>query len=324
MPDDTNITNGDQPLSNLDAGDEMVSEDISMGEGAEAEELPDDGFEALEGYTPPEPLAPPGQSEFSIEAVGDDVLSLPDQTTQLRDIGEASFGPPGPVQETVHGADDRVQITNTGSYPWRAHASLRITAADNSLWIGTGWFVGPQLLVTAGHVVYIKNSGVPGRDGWVKRIVAMPGRNGATLPYGSVTSSSFWTVVGWANNGNQDYDYGAIVLGQPIGNATGWFGFGNWSNLNNVGGNISGYPGDKPAGTQWYAARRIDSATSRKVFYDIDTAGGQSGSAVYRFWQGGRYGIAIHAYGGATVNSGTRINSAVFNNIKAWKAASQA
>jgi V8-like Glu-specific endopeptidase len=324
MPEDTNITNGDQPISNLDAGDEIVSNDISTGEGPEVDELPEGEFEVLEGYTPPEPPTPPGQSEFSIEAIGDDVLSLPDQTTQLRDIGEASFGPPGPVQESVLGTDDRIQITNTNFYPWRAHASLRITAADNTMWIGTGWFVGPKLLVTAGHVVYIKNSGVPGRDGWVKRIVVMPGRNGATLPYGSVTSSSFWTVVGWANNADHEYDYGAIVLNQPLGNTTGWFGFGNWSNLDNVGGNISGYPGDKPAGTQWYAGRRIDSATSRKVFYDIDTAGGQSGSAVYRFWMGGRYGVAIHAYGGTTVNSGTRINSAVFKNIKDWKAASQA
>jgi V8-like Glu-specific endopeptidase len=323
MPDDSDLMDGDQPLSNVDDGEEMISEDISLGEGAEVEELPDTGFEALEGYQPPAPPGPAGGSEFTTEAVGDDVLSVADETTQLRDIGEASFGPAQAVPETVHGADDRVRITNTKSYPWRAHASLRITAADDSLWIGTGWFVGPKLLVTAGHVVYITNSGVPGRDGWVKRIVAMPGRDGATLPYGSVTSSRLWTVVGWANNGNAEYDYGAIVLDQPLGNTTGWFGFGNWSNLDNVGGNISGYPGDKPAGTQWYAGRRIDSTTSRKVFYDIDTAGGQSGSAVYRFWKGGRYGIAIHAYGGTTVNSGTRINSAVFKNLKAWKQGSE-
>ena len=282
--------------------------------------LPDDGFEVIEGYQPP---APPEPIEYSPEAVGE-VLSLQDETTQLRDIGEASFGYPEPVLEIVHGTDDRVKITNTGSYPWRAHASLRITAADDSLWIGTGWFVGPNLLVTAGHVVYINNSGVPGRDGWVKRMVVMPGRNGATLPYGSVTSASFWTVNGWAGSGNAEYDYGAIVLNQPLGSLTGWFGFGNWPNLDGVRGNISGYPGDKPAGTQWYAGRRIDSTTSRKVFYDIDTAGGQSGSAVYRFSNGGRYGIAIHAYGGSRVNSGTRINGAVFKNIKAWKQASQA
>lgn len=317
MPESIEPADGDQSLSSIDAGDEMISDEVSSGEAEGVEEAPDGEFEAIAGYEPP---APPSVSEFSPEAVGD-VLTVADETTQLRDIGEASFGPPDAIAETVHGTDDRIQITNTSVYPWRAHASLRITAADNSLWIGTGWFVGPRLLVTAGHVVYIKNSGVSGRDGWVKKIVVMPGRNGGTLPYGSTTSSSFWTVTGWANNGDPNYDYGAIVLGESLGRRTGWFGYGNWSSLAGVGANISGYPGDKPAGTQWYAARTVDSVTTRKVFYDIDTAGGQSGSAVYRFWNGGRYGLAIHAYGGTTVNSGTRINSAVFNNIKSWKQA---
>ena len=59
---------------------------------------------------------------------------------------------------------------------------------------------------------------------------------------------------------------------------------------------------------------------ARKVFYDIDTFGGQSGSAVYRIINGGRYGVAIHAYGGAVTNSGTRIITAVYNNMVAWKA----
>ena len=62
---------------------------------------------------------------------------------------------------------------------------------------------------------------------------------------------------------------------------------------------ISGYPGDKPDGTQWYAARRIASVAARKVYYDIDTFGGQSGSAVYRIVDGKRYAFAIHAYGAA-------------------------
>jgi len=176
--------------------------------------------------------------------------------------------------------------------------------------------------MTAGHVVYIKNSGVAGRDGWVRSIDVMPGRNGSSLPYGTVRSSNFRSVLGWTNDGDQNFDYGAIIIPTNLGNTTGWFGFGVYSDadLLNTVGNISGYPGDKPAGTQWYAARRIDSVNSRKVYYDIDTAGGQSGSAVYRIINGDRYGIAIHAYGGATTNSGTRIVSPVYNNMVAWKA----
>jgi glutamyl endopeptidase len=244
------------------------------------------------------------------------------ESTELRDIGEASFGAPPPAAETVHGPDDRVQITNTSIYPWRVHASLLITAADNSMWIGTGWFIGPHTLMTAGHVVYIKNSGVPGRDGWVKSINVMPGRNGSTLPYGSVTSTNFRSVTGWTNSGDPNYDYGAIIIPTELGNTVGWFGFGVYpdADLRTAIGNISGYPGDKPAGTQWYDSRQIASVDSLKVYYDIDTVGGQSGSAVGRIIDGSRYGIAIHAYGGATTNSGTRITTPVYNNMVAWKA----
>jgi glutamyl endopeptidase len=270
-----------------------------------------DGEEAVPGY----------KRSSSAESVSSDFLKAPERSN-LKDIGEASFGPPPPLAETVHGPDDRVRITNTSVYPWRVHASLLITAADNSMWIGTGWFIGPHTLMTAGHVVFIKNSGVAGRDGWVKKIQVMPGRNGSSLPYGSVTSSNFRSVLGWTNNGDENYDYGAIIIPSNLGNTVGWLGFGVYSDGDLLGaiGNVSGYPGDKPSGTQWYDSHKIASVGARKVYYDIDTAGGQSGSAVYRIIKGGRYGIAIHAYGGATTNSGTRITSPVFNNMAAWKA----
>jgi glutamyl endopeptidase len=271
----------------------------------------DGGYETVKGFK----LREVSEAELA------EIYVAPD-TSALRDIGEASFGPPPPVAETVHGPDDRVQITTTAVYPWRVHASLLITAADNSSWIGTGWFIGPHTLMTAGHVVFIKNSGVPGRDGWVRKIQVMPGRNGATLPYGSVTSTNFRSVTSWTNSGDENFDYGAIIIPNNLGNTTGWFGFGVYSDADLLAsvGNISGYPGDKPTGTQWYDARRIASVNSKKVYYDIDTVGGQSGSAVYRIINGQRVGIAIHAYGGATTNSGTRIVTAVYNNMVNWKA----
>jgi V8-like Glu-specific endopeptidase len=247
------------------------------------------------------------------------VFTVPD--SDPKDIGEASFGPPPGLAEIVHGPDDRVRIQNTQESPWRMSASLLITARDNSTWIGTAWFIGPHTLMTAGHCVYIKDSGVPGRDGWVKKINVMPGRNGTSLPYGSVTSTSFRTVTGWANNGDADYDYGAIILPNDLGQKTGWFGFGVYADadLTNTTGNLTGYPSDKPAGQQWYDWHKVASVSNRKVYYDIDTVGGQSGSAVYRIKDGGRYAFAIHAYGHATVNSGTRISSPVFDNMVNWK-----
>ena len=251
----------------------------------------------------------------------EEMWNVPDMAG-LPDIGEASFGAPLDVAETVHGPDNRVQIHNTDCYPWRVHASLLITAADNSQWVGTGWFIGPHTLMTAGHCVCIKGSPVAGRNGWVKKIQVMPGRNGNTLPYGSVTSSNFRSVRGWVEDGDENYDYGAIILSTDLGARTGWFGFGVWPDAELVAstGNIAGYPADQAAGTLWYDFHKIASVNARKVYYDIDTFGGQSGSAVYRIISGKRYGIAIHAYGGATTNSGTRISTPVFNNMVAWKA----
>jgi glutamyl endopeptidase len=239
----------------------------------------------------------------------------------LQDIGVASFGEPPSILETVHGPDERVEITNTAAYPWRVHASLVITARDNSSWIGTGWFIGPHTLITAGHCVFIKNSGVPGRDGWVKSIDVMPGRRGTVLPFGSVRSASFRSVVGWTQSGDEHYDYGAIIIPTELGDTVGWFGYGVYSDaeLRAATLNLSGYPGDKPPGTQWYDSHGVAAVDSRKVFYTIDTVGGQSGSAVYRIIGGKRFGVAIHAYGGATTNSGTRISTPVYNNLTTWR-----
>jgi glutamyl endopeptidase len=286
---------------------QTLSQDPSPGEGAEAA-APANATEAVEDHK---------KTEAALAE-----LWRPPESDQLLDIAIASFGEPPPALETVHGPDDRVQITNTSVYPWRAHASLLITANDNSTWIGTGWFIGPHTLATAGHVVFIKNSGVPNRDGWVKSIDVMPGRNGATLPYGSVKSTNFRSVSGWTGSGDQNYDYGAIIIPTELGATTGWFGFGVYADddLTATTGNISGYPGDKPVGTQWYDFQKIASVSSHKLYYDIDTMGGQSGSAVYRITPNGRYGIGVHAYGGASTNSATRIRTPVFNNLLAWKA----
>jgi glutamyl endopeptidase len=239
----------------------------------------------------------------------------------LVDIGAASFGE-GVVLETVHGQDNRIRVEETDNYPYRINASLLITARDGSQWIGTAWFISDRTLITAGHCVYIKNSGIPSRDGWVKTIQVMPGRNGATLPFGSVTSSRFWTVKGWADSGDENYDYAAIIIPTDLGKTVGTIGYGSFANSDLAGSvaNVTGYPGDKDSGTLWYDSKAIASVTPTKVIYDIDTAGGQSGACVYVIRNGQRIAVAVHAYGGPVTNSGTRISAPVYQNLTNWKA----
>lgn len=222
--------------------------------------------------------------------------------------------------EVVIGTDDRVQITSTTVVPWRWICSLRITAANGAQFIGTGWLVGPRTVMTAGHCVFMHAQG-----GWAQKIEVVPGRNSFLQPFGSAVATDFRSVTGWTANHDRDFDYGAILLppDRRFGDTLGFFGYAALpdAELLNLTLNLSGYPGDKPSGTQWFHARRAESVTARTIIYNIDTAGGQSGSPVWRLKDGLRHAVGIHTNGALSGNSATRIIAGVANNIALWKAA---
>ena len=229
--------------------------------------------------------------------------------------------------ETVCGTDTRTRQTATTSIPWRMNCQLVITLPNGQQGTGTGWMIGRGTVMTAGHCV--NTGGTPGGTAgqYMKRIDVIPGRNGTgtnSRPYGTHTSTSFRSVNGWVRPSSgvdkREYDYGAVILSTRIGDSTGSYGFTALSDasLNNLTVNTAGYPGDKPTGTQWYTFGTISSTTARRLFYNFDTAGGQSGSAVYRLQFGQRHGVGVHAYGGCP-NGATRITSGVFNNMVSWK-----
>ena len=227
------------------------------------------------------------------------------------------------VPEVIIGKDDRVRVRQTNRYPWAAICSLRITARNGSVWTGTGWLIGKRTVVTAGHCVYIHSAG-----GWAREIEVIPGRNGTARPFGSVKATSFRSVVGWTKKRRSSHDYGAIILPKDVGSKTGYFGYAAYSDntLKSMMVNLSGYPGDKRGrleGTQWWHARRITRVSSRNVYYNIDTMGGQSGAPVWQLKKGKRYGVAIHATGSKTGNGATRITKPVFKNLKRWKSQGQ-
>ncbi len=220
--------------------------------------------------------------------------------------------------EVVIGVDDRVRIHATTTYAWRCICSLAITAANGTSWIGTGWLVAPRTVITAGHCVWMHNQG-----GRVASIRVMPGRNGSATgtPFTSCMATHVRTTVKWIEERDSSRDYGCILLPKSFldYSSLGTFGYANLSSLSNLTVNLSGYPGDKPAGTQWFHSRKIKSVESRRFYYDIDTAGGQSGAPVWRLKDGARHVVGIHTNGHSTGNSAVRITSAVFDNIKAWK-----
>lgn len=221
--------------------------------------------------------------------------------------------------EVVIGTDDRVQVTATKDVPWKRICHLKIQTKTGKSYLGTGFFVGPRTIITAGHCVFIQ-----GQGGWAKSIVVTPGRNEAATPFNTFTATKFRSVKGWVMNNDRNYDYAAIILDKSanVSPEIGAFGFGNYANdvLLNKHLSTAGYPGDKPAGTMWFNGRKAKSVTDRTITYDIDTAGGQSGSAVwFKATDGTRMVVGIHTNGVSTGNSATRITKPVFENLKRWR-----
>ncbi len=311
-------------------GEETLAQDSFLPYYGEAGMSPaEESPEAVAGIAVGEGQA---REEALLEMAGPEEKAAPDDGLLL-DAYWASYGdaatrallrsqpPDTSILEVVIGEDDRHEITRTTFYPWRAICSLLMTAADGTRWIGTGWLVSPRVLVTAGHCVYMHQHG-----GWPRSIEVIPGRSGPERPFGSVVATTFYSVRGWSEHQLRPYDYGAIVLppDRRLGSDIGWFGVtvGTDARLAGTVVNISGYPGDKPAGTQWFHAKAIAQVEERVLTYTIDTAGGQSGAPVWiRFANNSRLAVGIHTNGHVTGNSATRICKPVFDNIQAWKAA---
>lgn len=230
--------------------------------------------------------------------------------------------------ETVIGVDDRQRILETTMAPWRMICALRMTAEGGGAAIGTGWLVGPRTVMTAGHCVHSTEF----FGGWASEIEVSPGRNGQVeLPFGTLVSRRFSSVDRWVGDEDPDYDVGCIHLSEPIGDRIGWFGLAciPSDGLEQYLVNISGYPADRGWGTeQYFHANRVIRVTDRRLFYDVDTYGGQSGAPVWVYRDGDPLPqvVGIHAYGiggtpvsfAITANSAPRIIPEVFEQIKAW------
>jgi glutamyl endopeptidase len=241
-------------------------------------------------------------------------------------------GPLLPPFETVIGVDERTRILDTDLAPWRMVCALRMRGPSGVGAIGTGWFIGPKTVLTAGHCVYSTEF----FDGWARTIEVIPGLNGPgaapdNRPYGSFTSENFSSVDRWTAGEDPDFDIGCIHLNEPVGEQVGWFGVGALSpeSLESHLVNVSGYPADRGRGNeQYHGKNRVLRVTERRLFYEVDTYGGQSGAPVWIHEREGDppLAIGIHAYGiggtptalGVTANSAPRIIPEVLYTLIEW------
>lgn len=265
---------------------------------------------------------PPSRTRTGLELSVNEMM-LPEAATELappevvRDVATASFGETN-VLEAIIGNDDRVRVADglMRANPWRQICALRIRSKTGKMYVGTGWFIAPNVLATAGHCVFLQNEG-----GWAQSIDVFPAKAGSVY-FGKATSRRFRAVDGWVRNQSRDFDYGVILLDDgEMGARVGNFAVRVLDDaaLKAVDAKISGYPADRDrAEYQYFHERPLQSTTNTRLNYDIDTFGGQSGSPIWVDTEDGVLAVGVHTTGGISSNSGTRINMDVLGNLIGW------
>jgi V8-like Glu-specific endopeptidase len=283
--------------------------------------------EAAVAVKKPEPVTERRISVASDKAVAQTRTTIKRLAVGKSDRPMVSTTAQGLRLETVlHPTDERTRIVETDEAPWRMVCALEIDGPWGSF-LGTGWLVAPRTIITAGHCVYDARQ----MGGWANKISIAPGRDAVDRPYGTLESTKFSTTDVWLQKQDPDFDISAIHLAEPIGDQVGWFQVASLTDdqLRGYLVNVSGYPAQPGEGTQqWWAKNRIREVTPRRIFYEVDTSGGQSGAPVYIIEKNGAppMVVGIHAYGvGGTpqsiplqVNSAPRIIPEVVAQIEKW------
>ena len=153
--------------------------------------------------------------------------------------------------------DSRIQIVRTRRYPFSnvCHLSRNFSGRQSGC---SGIVIGPRIVLTAAHCLFSHR-----RGGAPQRIVVSPGRRDRdTYPFGRKVATTYYVprqYIEARRSGRQRklFDYGVIILPDPFRHLTRFpplkaLTRADVQRLKTSGlVGVSGYPGDRPTGTQW-------------------------------------------------------------------------
>lgn len=180
-------------------------------------------------------------------------------------------------------------------------------------YMGTGWLIAPDIMVTAGHNVYNWAGNGLGRATIIKCHIGYQGKESVGKP-GVQTRHAKRCVTSaeWlASKDNRHRDFAFIQVDKPFTGNLRLFSYGKTPPHGHEMLGVVGYPGDRTIkdsygrderGAQMYKEfdkvnyhLTTDTKAPGMLTYRISTYGGQSGSPVIR--EGTQTGIATHVYG---------------------------
>lgn len=216
----------------------------------------------------------------------------------------------------LFGLDGRKKVTHTHKWPYRTFGQISMIFGDTE-YGGSGFMVGPHHFLTAAHNIYGKDKG-----GWPAQVFVRLALNGVAMPFGEVRATKIYTFKQYTDHEDPNFDLALVILEKSVGHQTGWCGLMSAPDAKLVQEsiNVTGYPGDKNLIEMWGMGYVLHQVQKERLFYEIDTYPGQSGSAIWVHKWGHPYVIGVHTHGegGAEVgNSGVRLSKEKFNKIVA-------
>lgn len=208
----------------------------------------------------------------------------------------------------VVGTDNRVRVTNTTANPFKKIAYMEMIWPDGYAARATGFMVGNSSVATAGHAVYNKDHG-----GFASSITVWPGKNEGKTPYGSATATKITIPKVYFTDQDARYDAAVFKINKALGKKTGYFGLRRQNEAFTNEVYVTGYPGNR-AGQMWKMKDVPRVTTKYRLTYNIDTTAGQSGSPIYRIYNGKWYAIGIHTTGHLKNGSGYKNSGVIFHS----------